>query len=523
MDLNYILEWFVGVTSVAGLVRILRSPTHGRTGWIVTFSIDLAILVAGFIFFPIASGYAAAAFWCVFVLGPSLVFRIVQRAVFRQQFEIARKAAMVARVLHPADGLREYPELLRSFELGRQGRFEEAEQVLMRYESKPGWIGNTAGLYVKRLRGDWDAIREWCGRLPEASLIRSVDALTLYLRSLGETGQLNEMVQSFGKYRKTLARLPRSMRDLARLYVYSFSGKTDLVERLFTGSLRLYPRDIRELWLGTSQLAAGNEDEGRRRLEQLRSEGDPLTRTAVDRRLAQPPRQASRELIPPSVKILEDDLQAFEHEERFDAASRPAGRTAITYALIAVCAIVFAAETMLGGATDGRTLWRMGAMMPSLVLQGEWWRILAAQFLHYGWIHLVMNMLALYLLGPFVERELGKFRYLLVYLLSGAGAMMTIIALTRYGILQDDFVVGASGSILGLIGASAAILLQGWVRHRAAVARRRLISIGLILLLQALFDLTTPQISFTAHLSGAVFGFLIAAMMIRNAGDPAAR
>jgi rhomboid protease GluP len=98
--------------------------------------------------------------------------------------------------------------------------------------------------------------------------------------------------------------------------------------------------------------------------------------------------------------------------------------------------------------------------------------------------------------------------------------MLTIILLTSYGMLRDDFVVGASGSIFGLIGASAAVLLLGWIRHRALVARRRLVSMLLIIVLQMVFDLMTPQVSFTAHLSGAVFGFLIAGAMSLKARDP---
>ncbi|HSP07146.1 MAG TPA: rhomboid family intramembrane serine protease, partial [Acidobacteriota bacterium] len=218
-------------------------------------------------------------------------------------------------------------------------------------------------------------------------------------------------------------------------------------------------------------------------------------------------------------KILETDVQTYEQEERFESDSHTAVQPRMTYALIGVCAIVFAGEVALGGATNPRTLWRMGAMMPSLVWRGEWWRIFAAQFLHYGWVHIAMNMLALYLLGPFVERELGRFRYLLLYLLSGAGAMVTIIFLTSHGMLRDDFVVGASGSILGLIGASAAVLLLGWIRHRALVARRRLVSMLLIIVLQMVFDVMTPQVSFTAHLSGAAFGFLIAGAMSLKARD----
>lgn len=518
MDLNYLLEWFVGVTSGAGLIRLLRSRTAGRTGWIITFVLLLTLLIAGLAFFPTSAGTISGIFWAILVVGPSLLFRVVQKNMFRQQFGRARKWAIAAMCLHPADGLRQYPALLNAFELARLGRMEEAQQILLRYEAIPGWIGQSAGLYLKRLRGEWESILENCSQIPDSALGRSADRLSLYLRALGELGKLNEMVQAFAKFKKALQHLPKNLRDLTRLYVYSFAGKTDMVKTLLSGSLAQFPPDIRETWIGTAELAAGEVQEGRRRLEALRDAGDALTRVVVQQRLSRPVAVASQTLIPPSIKVLEEDQQAYSHEARFESVSQASYAPVVTYALIAANIVVFFVEVLLGGSTDARTLWRMGALMPSLVRQGEWWRMIAAQFLHYGWVHLAMNMLALYVLGPFVEREFKRIRYFLLYLLSGAGSMLTIMMLTYAGRLNNDFTVGASGSIFGLIGASAAILLYGWIREGAAVARRRLGYILLIIVLQAVFDLMTPQVSFTAHIGGAIFGFVIGVAMIITAG-----
>ncbi len=75
--------------------------------------------------------------------------------------------------------------------------------------------------------------------------------------------------------------------------------------------------------------------------------------------------------------------------------------------------------------------------------------------------------------------------------------------------------VGASGSIMGLVGATAALMLRGWLREKALTARRRLVAILLIIAMQTVFDSVVPQVSMTAHLSGALVGF-IATLAIRD-------
>jgi rhomboid protease GluP len=118
-----------------------------------------------------------------------------------------------------------------------------------------------------------------------------------------------------------------------------------------------------------------------------------------------------------------------------------------------------------------------------------------------------MNMLALWVLGPFTEFALGSRRFLLVYLLAGIGSMGVVVALAS-GPMGEHMTVGASGCVMGLVGASGALMLRGWLREKALTARRRLTGIFAIVAMQTAFDAVVPHVSMTAHLSGAIIGFL---------------
>jgi rhomboid protease GluP len=121
-------------------------------------------------------------------------------------------------------------------------------------------------------------------------------------------------------------------------------------------------------------------------------------------------------------------------------------------------------------------------------------------------------MFALWLLGPFVEFALGSRRYLLVYLIAGVGSMGAVMWFAS-GPAREQITVGASGCIMGLVGATGALMLRGWVRSGAASAKRRLISTLIIIAMQTAFDFVVPQVSMTAHLSGAVIGFAVTILL----------
>ena len=78
------------------------------------------------------------------------------------------------------------------------------------------------------------------------------------------------------------------------------------------------------------------------------------------------------------------------------------------------------------------------------------------------------------------------------------------------GPAAETITVGASGSIMGLVGGTGAMLLRVWQRNHTGIAKRKLANVILIVVLQFGFDLMNPQSSMIGHLSGAWIGFLVA-------------
>ncbi|OLE97584.1 MAG: hypothetical protein AUG75_06495 [Cyanobacteria bacterium 13_1_20CM_4_61_6] len=168
---------------------------------------------------------------------------------------------------------------------------------------------------------------------------------------------------------------------------------------------------------------------------------------------------------------------------------------------------MFVAEVRLGGSTNSFTLHRLGALEPWAVrFGGEYWRMLTSLFLHYGPLHLAFNLYALFVIGPGLERIIGSVRFALYYLLAGLGSSAGVLLLRWSNLSRFEQLVGASGCVMGIVGVWAGYLL----RHRhEPFAGRRLKNIVLIVAIQTAFDLSTPQISMTAHLSGLASGLLL--------------
>lgn len=87
------------------------------------------------------------------------------------------------------------------------------------------------------------------------------------------------------------------------------------------------------------------------------------------------------------------------------------GKPLLTYLLMAVSVLLFMYVETNGESTSVSTLIEYGAKYNPLILEGEWWRLLTAMFLHIGVVHLAMNMLALFYLGGMVERIYGTGRF----------------------------------------------------------------------------------------------------------------
>ena len=521
MDLNYILTWTVALSAGAGLFRLVRARAWRTTrGWLVVFAALLAITGALLLVQPAIAGWVGGALWLVSVVLPSLGMGAMQRALARMQYARARRIARVLGLFHPADGWRDRPLLLEALDLAQRGRIDEATQLLTSATADPRVaqtpLGRSARLQLYRIEARWQDLLDWATRqIPEGELVDDPAAFLSVVRALGETGRVEELFRAWRHHKATLERPAlAAVRDGFLLYLFAFTGRVADVESLFSpgGRLATSPGGSARYWIATARLARSADDPAARAdLESLAAtDGDAILRAGCAWRLAHPPSVTAAATVTVTNEATLDELRAVVAEERrFGGVTTATSRPYATWSLIALNGAMFVAEISLGGATESDALFRLGALWPDAVLHGGWWRLGACMFLHFGAVHLAMNMIALLVLGPWVETALGRARYVLLYLFAGLVGSAMHVALARAGWMGPQLMVGASGCVMGLVGATAGILLRGWRREGSTLARRRLLSTASIVALQVIFDLMTPQVSFLAHASGTLAGFVL--------------
>jgi membrane associated rhomboid family serine protease len=168
----------------------------------------------------------------------------------------------------------------------------------------------------------------------------------------------------------------------------------------------------------------------------------------------------------------------------------------VTLTMVGLCVLVFVGQwlTGLNDSLANYGLWPLG-----VAVNGDWWRLGTAMFLHVSILHILFNMYVLWILGPQLERLFGHVRFLGLYLVAGLGGS----AASYY--FSDPNVVsaGASGAIFGLMGA---LVVTGW-RVRAELTQV-LVLIGINLVI----GFVAGGVDWRAHLGGLFTGALVAAV-----------
>jgi len=183
-----------------------------------------------------------------------------------------------------------------------------------------------------------------------------------------------------------------------------------------------------------------------------------------------------------------------------------------TVVLLAINIIIFFALTMFGATEDSAYMLEHGAMyVPYLTQNQEYYRIFTSMFLHYGFDHLMGNMVILGLLGWQLEQELGSVKYIILYLVSGLGGQFAMI---YYDIFTKDYApfAGASGAIFGVIGA----LLYVAVRNKGRVGKVSGPGLLVMIVISVYYGFTNPGIANFAHIGSLISGFLLAILLYRK-------
>jgi membrane associated rhomboid family serine protease len=184
------------------------------------------------------------------------------------------------------------------------------------------------------------------------------------------------------------------------------------------------------------------------------------------------------------------------------------GRPVVTYWIIGITSAVSLLQMLPGIGpviTKALEFWA-GYLYPALSGQSfEPWRLLTAMLVHGGFIHLGLNMLALWMIGQSLEPVIGRAKFLTLYLVSGLAGSVGV-AVMAPGVST----VGASGAIFGLM---TALLVIG--RHLGA----NVIGILVVLVINFVYGFLVPGVAWQAHIGGAVVGALIALVYISAGGQ----
>lgn len=192
------------------------------------------------------------------------------------------------------------------------------------------------------------------------------------------------------------------------------------------------------------------------------------------------------------------------------------GPAPFTKLLIVLNLCGYGYQLYIGAVDDAVMMVEAGALFSPLIERGEWWRFVSAQFLHWGVAHLALNMFGLWFLGPVVERALGALRFVVAYLLSGTCGMIIAWAIATYGPDPRAIILlGASASVLGLVGLQIAIALRVYRSSGSLAAKAQASAMMQIVVLQIIFDWMVPEVSSTAHLGGAATGVLLGFLLRR--------
>jgi len=177
----------------------------------------------------------------------------------------------------------------------------------------------------------------------------------------------------------------------------------------------------------------------------------------------------------------------------------------VTIALAVANVAVFAWEVSAGaGLVQPTAEWMLahGGNFGPATLAGEQWRLFTSMFLHYGLVHIAMNMIGLLDGGRHVERMYGRAGFAALYLVAGlCGSLATS--------LRDNVVsAGASGAIFGVFGAFGAFLFLHRDRLDKQVVARQSRGLVIFLAYNIMFGVSAQGIDVVAHLGGLVAGFL---------------
>jgi membrane associated rhomboid family serine protease/predicted negative regulator of RcsB-dependent stress response len=359
------------------------------------------------------------------------------------------------------------------------------------------------------------------------TLASATQARLLVARSyaeLGDFARAQYCLQFVSLSPRTIGALETQL-QITRVCVAALAGDSAELEDL----LRLkdsFPRRrfarFAAYWRGRCALVRGDREEARRQLSRalaLTNRPEAMWRERIEECLRHIEQRAivmRTTSLPAGYLEGREALRFAEQQSAGWRALMHVGRPkGMTLALIFAFALVFLVDQVVFEGILHEPLWLWAGNMPESVRHGEWWRLFTALFLHANPLHLAMNGATLWLFGTAVEKAIGRWRLLVIFLVAGVLGNVWSVWHAHY-----DVSVGASGGIFGIIGAFAVAVYQLKSPMYATVRRRLLALIALAVASDLTIGWLEPQIDNLAHAGGFVAGLVLAIVLAPRHNTP---
>lgn len=182
----------------------------------------------------------------------------------------------------------------------------------------------------------------------------------------------------------------------------------------------------------------------------------------------------------------------------------------LTASMLGVAAVI---ALTVGDPSDMGVVIRAGAMVRGFVHDGEWWRLVSCNFVQFGWLHLVVNILGLWFVARECESIFGPTRTVAVFAVAGIGGFIATYLASPVGLSA-----GASSAICGLLGAALVEHTLHKRHHRAPGSRGMWGSLVVIVIAQVGVDIIYWHVTdHYAHAGGALVGALLGAALSPHA------
>lgn len=187
-------------------------------------------------------------------------------------------------------------------------------------------------------------------------------------------------------------------------------------------------------------------------------------------------------------------------------------RQPVNLLLVAANVIVFLVLSILGDTEDAYFMAQHGAAFtPYILKNGEYYRLFTCMFLHFGVYHLFFNMLLLVYIGDSLERLVGKFKYLIIYIIGGLAGNLLSLWIDMHTDV-NAVSAGASGAIFAVVGALIWIVL----RNKGNLEEYSIQRLLLMTILTVADGFTMGGVDNFAHIGGLAAGFLLAVLLYRK-------